>query len=260
MPKDTEPTSSKEPKPAFRISKLFLFRFWLPKGDPERYEGRLSTVFNDDGLNYVRSYELLHDYYIKKVDGLSRVINLFEMGLYENLMRLEKDGEGFTVEQYAAEREYHPETISIAIDNLENVNLLHRERSRDRRGCPFVYVLHTPLAPDDLRRQRRELLKRREQGFIQQRRMKAGRNKRDWLPEAFSWKKLLAAFGANEWLAERFENIVGDVVHQHISDPHFNRRQFWDEVENACIAHKVLTEEKHQALAFEIKRYIERMN
>ncbi len=164
------------------------------------------------------------------------------------------------IEGYARERNYDGKTVRAAVDDLENVNLLHRERSPDGSDHIIIIVPHTPLPLDKLRQQHALLLKRRQRGHIQKKRAEAGHNKRDYMPLAFSWKRLLEAFGGVDWKAENFENIVGDIVHMHITERDYSRREFVDDVEEACAKHKISTEEKHLKLAFEIKDYIERIN
>jgi hypothetical protein len=254
------PKKPQKRAPFRRVSKLFLFQFWKPKGT-ERQVPRRSSVFNDRGLLFIKSYEYIHDNYIKKVMGAKEpLISMFAAMVYLDILLLTKRGEAFTTIDYARERNYHHHTIRDAVDDLENVNLLHRERSPDGSDHIIIIVPHTPLSLDQLRQQHALLLKRRKRGYIQKKRAKAGRNKRDWMPQAFSWKRLLEAFNGTEWKAENFENIVGDIVHTHITERDYSRRQFIEHVEDACAAHKLSIEDKHLKLAFEIKTYIERIN
>lgn len=253
------PATKQKRQPFRRISKLFLYQFWKPKGT-ERQTPRRSSVFDDRGLLFVKSYEHIHDHYIKKLDKKEPLISMFAAMVYLDILLLTKRGEAFVYDEYAAERHYSENTVRAAVDDLENVNLLHRERCPDGSDHIIIIVPHTPLPLDKLRQQHALLLKRRKKDHIQKKRAKAGRGKRDYMPLAFSWKRLLEAFNGVEWRAENFENIVGDIVHTHITERDYSRREFIDDVEEACAKHKISTEDKHLKLAFEIKAYIERIS
>lgn len=252
-----ENTTRKKREPFLRVPKLFLRRFWRPK--EERDIPRRSSVFNDAGLFYVKSYEHIHDFYIRKFEGRGPLISPFEAMIYNDVLLLAKRGQAFTVEQYADDLGVDRKTIRAALDTLENVNLIHRERSVDGSEGIYIVVPHSPLPPDELRKQYTELLRRRDKQHIQKKRAAAGR-KMHWAPKAFSWKKLLAAFYGSYDNAEKFETIVGDLVHQHITDKYYSRPAFIQDVDKWCktLGLKHITEE-HHALAFEIKEYIERI-
>lgn len=271
----------KRPRQPFRrISKLFLLRFWLKDGAPERYIPRRSPVYDDTGLFFVKSFEHVHDYYIrlfygvdpnpkdaegerlwrerKNVEGRGPLITLAEGMIYNDILLLAKRGEATSDAEYAVERGIARHTVRAAIDNLANVNLCHRERSPDGSEHVFIIVPHTPLSLPQLLRQYNELLERRERGHVQELR-RAANGKHDWMPKSFSWKKLLASFGGNEEQAERFENVVGHIVHTHLTDRDYSRGDFLDDVEEWCQKLKIKTVAEHKVIAVEIKDYIRRI-
>ncbi len=262
MPSKKNTAKPATKKPARKVTRLYLHRFW-EKDEKRKYVPRRSSIFDDRDLLWVKSYEALHDYYLKKSGDAPPLLKPAEMALYLDRLLLEKRGETFSVEEYAADRGIGINTVSRWLDNLENVKLIHRERSSDGSDHAIIIVTHSPLPPDELRRQRPDLAARRAKGpakgYVQKRKREAGRNKRDWLPTAFSRKKLLRAFYDDEWRAERFENIVGDIVHQHLGDRTYSRRAFAVEVMEVCKSFKLNLKDEHVALAFEIKEYIERI-
>jgi hypothetical protein len=245
--------------PFRRVSKLFLCRFWLRKDHPDYLVGRNSLLFDDNDLIFVKSYEHLHDYYIKQLDGQKPLIKHAEGMMYNDLLLHLKRGHQFTLKEYAKDYDVIAHTVLGWIDSLENVNLLHRERSRDGSEHTTIYVPHTPLSLHELRAQHYTLLERQANKYIQTRRRVAGRNKRDWMPQAFSWKRLLKAFENSTRRAETFENIVGDIVHRNITDKYYSRGHFLADVIERCGKQKLNINEEHHKIALEIKDYIQRI-
>jgi predicted transcriptional regulator len=256
MPQKPHEKVKQKREPFLRVPKLFLYRFWMPKG--ERHVPRRSAVFNDAGLFYIKSYEHIHDFYIRKFDGRGPLITPAEAMIYSDILLMTSRGNAFTVAQYAADLGLYRTTISRALDTLENVGLIHRERSVDGSEGIYIVVPHTPLPPDELRRQYAKILERLDGQHIQKKRAAAGR-KMHWAPKAFSWKRLLRSFDGNYDKAEKFETIVGDIVHQHITDKYYSRPNFIRDVEEWCARFNVSITEKHYGIAFEIKEYIERI-
>jgi DNA-binding MarR family transcriptional regulator len=251
--------AKKDRPPFIRVSKLYYYAFW-EKDKTKRLKPRRSAVFNDDDLTYVRSYDVLHKYYLRGDEHSAPLMSLAEHSIYLDLMLMLKEGEGWPLGEIAKALRIHLNTLTKYLDNLENINLIHREWSRDGKEHRIIIVLHTPLPKVELEKQRAELLRRRKDKCVQRRRLEAGRNKRDYLPTAFSWKKLLKAFDDKKTIAETFENIVADIYHQNKAKKDFSSGNFLEAVHDACRFHKVkFNWERHHKLALEIKEWLERL-
>lgn len=259
MPRKTPEHSDHTPR---RTSRLFLHRFWEAHQSAKRYQTRRSTLFNDADLLFVKSYEVLHDCYIKKVAGKGPLLTFAECQLYLDFLLQNKRGENQSFQDYADERNLDIKTLYSYLDGLENVGLIHREYCPDGSDHSITVVVHSPYNKEQLEKVYDKLLQRKNENWIAAKRAEAGRNSRKWLPHALPYGKLLQAFHGYESMAQKFEDIVADIVHQHIADDDYKDYELEVDVKEACqrLGVNLKWVEKWETHAHAIRRYLENIS